>query len=265
MTQLRELEQPLRAWRAFRDIAHATRSLSAAQSLHWSHIVRHAEHHASLCREMTEGLPTPKPTLRGRIVVAIGSDLGLCGSLNREVSKRAAELHDDETKLAIVIGARLAALDPLPGALVLATPSSFEAVELLGAKLEDLCAALGDPFEFELVLVFAGAVEGDAHPKIELRLADQAPSETEHPPTLLGAPERIADQARNLARNAQIVAALARAVTSEHEARWRTTSRAFESANRRIAEQEQRLRKLSQEVITQEMLEARGGQAKHDA
>jgi len=153
MTQLRELEQPLRAWRAFRDIAHATRSLSAAQSLHWSHIVRRAEHHASLCREMTDGPPTPKPALRGRIVVAIGSDLGLCGSLNREVSKRAAELHDDETKLAIVIGARLAALDPLPGALVLATPSSFEAVELLGAKLEDLCAALGDPFEFELVLV----------------------------------------------------------------------------------------------------------------
>jgi hypothetical protein len=272
VTSLRVLESPLAAWRSFRDIARATRTLAAAQSMMWADRCRHADAHLAWCEAVALQHARPRSQPRPRVAVAIGSDLGLCGPLNRFVAERcvAEDLDAAPTILRVVVGARLAALEPLTGAILLPTPSSMPAVARLAGAIEQLLDRLPDPLELELTMVLASAVEGDGHPRIDVRRSASPDVE----PTSLSADARevlarteqpIADDpelvraARLLTRHARIVAALSRAVQSENEARWRTMGRAHESALRRIAEQESRLRKLRQEQITQEMLEARQG------
>lgn len=271
MTSVRALESPLKAWRSFRDIARATRTLAAAQALQWTERSHHADEHLAWCEAVTADHPlmgaseAPRP----RVVLLLGSDLGLCGPLNRRVAERSAaeELDGDPTVLRVVVGARLAALEPLSDPVRLPTPSSLPAARQLAGEIASLIDRLPDSLALELTIVLAGAVEGDGHPCIELRTSatpdlplaeDQQRwlARTERP--LADDPELVRE-ADLLARHARLVCALCRAVTSENEARWRSMGRAFESAQRRIAEQERRLRKLRQELITQEMLEARQG------
>jgi hypothetical protein len=159
----------------------------------------------------------------------------------------------------VIVGSRLAALEPLPNAVELAAPSSFEAIESLAVEIEHAWWQLPEPRE--LVIVLAGEIDADALPQIQVRRGHPptppSPGEREH--VSLVAPDSLLVQARALVRHARLVAALARGILSENEARWRTMSRAYEAANRRIDEQERKLRKLWQEHITQEMLEARQG------
>lgn len=261
MTSVRELEAPLKAWRSFRDIARATRTLSAAQAMHWVEQVERAERHLAACERELAVLgsgPRNGAPIRARMVLAIGTDLGLCGPLNRRVADACMGLEEAPTVRSVVVGSRLAALHPLPSAIELAAPSSFEAIERLAVEIEGAWTHLPEPRE--LVIVLAGAIDADALPQVQLRRG--------HPPTPIeGAPKHVPlvsrdsllEQARALVLNARLVAALARGILSENEARWRTMSRAYEAANRRIDEQEVVLRKLRQEQITQEMLEARQG------
>lgn len=263
MTSVRELEAPLKAWRSFRDIARATRTLSAAQAMHWVEQVERAERHLAACERtlsvLGPGSGAGAP-IRARVVLAIGTDLGLCGPLNRRVADACAGLGPGEPPnvRSVVVGSRLAALQPLPSASELAAPSSFEAIERLAAEIEAAWTQLPEPRE--LVIVLAGAIDADALPQVQVRRG--------HSPTPIeGAPKHVPlvsrdsllEQARALVLHARLVAALARGILSENEARWRTMSRAYEAANRRIDEQEVVLRKLRQEQITQEMLEARQG------
>ena len=272
MTSVRALEGPLAAWRSFRDIARATRTLAGAQALQWAERSRHAEAHLVWCAATAEALPVALPSRAGprpRVVIALGSDLGLCGPLNRLLAAgcRAHELDAAPTVLRVIVGHRLASLEPLSAPIVLPTPSSLAAVETLATELGGLLERLPDPDHVELVLVLAGAVEGDGHPRVDvwrgLGLVDPLAPADRVWLARAGAPleldPELAHAARALARHARLHAALCRALTSENEARWRTMGRAFESAQRRIAEQERRLRRLRQELITQEMLEARGG------
>lgn len=257
MTTVRELQQPLEAWRSFRDIARATRTLAAAQVLHWGEQVVRAERYLAVCeRELSVLEPqTPEP-IRARAVLVIGSDLGLCGPLNRRVADACVGLGEPPTLGRVVVGSRLAALEPLPGAIEVPAPSSFEAIELLAAELEHAWRSLPEPRE--LVIVLAGAIDADALPQVQVRRG-QPPTKVESTHVPLVAVDSMLARARALVHHARLVAALARGVLSENEARWRTMSRAHEAANRRIDEQERLLRKLWQEHITQEMLEARQG------
>lgn len=269
MSRVRALESPLAAWRSFRDIARATRSLAAAQALQWTERCHHAETHLAWCEAVARHAAQPPASERPRVVLVLGSDLGLCGPLNRLLAERceAEQLGAAPTVLSVIVGARLAALAPLPEAIELQTPSSMAAAERLARAVERLIDRLPDPHEVELTIVLAGAVEGDGHPRIDVRTQvspDIQLDATAHTwlartETPLDHDPELAESARLLARHARLVAALCRAITSENEARWRTMGRAHESAQRRIAEQEQVLRKLRQEQITQEMLEARQG------
>nr|ACJ66837.1 ATP synthase F1 gamma subunit [uncultured bacterium pSY1435] len=256
---MRELEQPLKAWRSFRDVARAMRSLSAVQAMHWALQVARAEQHLRVCeRELSALGPGPREPIRARVVLAIGTDLGLCGPLNHRVAEACAGLAAPPTVLSVVVGSRLAALQPLPDAIELPAPSSFEAIELLAVEIEDAWLELPEPRE--LAIVLAGEIAGDALPEVEVRRGrPPTPSDNAivHVPLVPRA--SLLARARALVRHARLVAALARATLSENEARWRTMSRAHESANRRIDEQEAMLRRLAQEQITQEMLEARQG------
>lgn len=271
MTTVRALESPLRAWRSFRDIARATRTLAAAQALHWAEHARHADRHSSWCETVAEAhpLPLPGPGPRARVVVLLGSDLGLCGPLNQRVADRArqAGLDDTPTVLRMVVGTRLAALASMTGAIELPAPSSLPAARRLAAQIEDRIVALPSPLDLDLSIVLASSIEGDGSPRVSLRtrarpglepsLADQRWfAQTRG---LLDDALEFARATHLLSRHARIVAALCRACTSEHEARLRTMSRAYEASQRRIAEQERHVRKLRQELITQEMLEARVG------
>ncbi|PRP92594.1 F0F1 ATP synthase subunit gamma [Enhygromyxa salina] len=272
MTKLRALESPLRAWRSFRDIARATQTLAAVQAMQWAERSARADAHLSWCEAVAAAhrLP-PSPGPRPRVVLVLGTELGLCGSLNRELAAccERAGLDRAPTVLSVVVGSRLALLEPLAGARPIhrEAPSSLPAARRLGAEIEDLINLLPDALAVELSIVLATAVDEDAHPRVELRTSARPDLELEpsdrswldRPRRELSVPASFAGQAQLLARNARLVAALCRAITSENEARWRTMSRAHESAQRRIGEQERRLRRLRQELITQEMLEARQG------
>jgi F-type H+-transporting ATPase subunit gamma len=269
MTSLRALEGPLRAWRSFRDVARATRTLAAARVLQWTEQAHRADDHLAWCEAVAAEYPLalPEPGPRPRVVVVFGTDLGLCGPLNRRLAERCeeAELDADPTVLRVVVGSRLAALAPLSGAVELRAPSSLPAARRLAAEIEDLLARLPEPHTLELSILLAAGVEGDGTPRLELRTSARLDVELdarEHEWVSrrrpgLGEPEAFAFEAHALARHARLVAAACRASTSENEARWRTMSRAYESAQGRIAEQERKLRKLRQELITQEMLEQR--------
>lgn len=268
MSTVRQLEERLGAWRTFRGIAGATRTLAAAQSMHWTEVARRAEAHLARCLALRDAYPGARP-LGGapRLLVGLGSDLGLCGPFNRVVAQRLAIEQAQGALARVVVGERLR---PHVDAGVLALPAatSFEQVEALAAQLELLLPSAG-PTSTRLVLVLAVAVEPDGRPRVEVW--DEPEPASNPSPRRAGSqawtataaelvnPEQTAAMVASLTRHARLAAALARSAASETEARWRTMNRAHEAAERRIDEQERELSKQRQELVTQEMLEARQG------
>lgn len=257
MSSLRQLEDRLRAWRSFRGIARATRTLAAAQSLHWNEIASRAEAHLRRCLEVHGAYPNAQPPADGpRVVLAIGSDLGLCGPFNRSIAAHLPAVLQGAARH-VVVGARLGLLlgDEVAA---LPSPSSFERVEALATELELLLEDL-PPTTAQLELVLASGVEPDGRPQVEVL---PEPRGGEHAPRSaveLSASDQAEPVVALTTRHARIVAALTRSAASETEARWRTMNRAHDAADRRIGEQERALRKQRQELVTQEMLEARQG------
>ena len=78
MTTIRALEARLRAWKSFRGIAHAARTLAAAQSLRWSARVTAAARHLAWCDALAKDLgpPPPAPRLPVLVGLSIGQGLG---------------------------------------------------------------------------------------------------------------------------------------------------------------------------------------------
>ncbi|MEZ4385005.1 MAG: F0F1 ATP synthase subunit gamma [Nannocystaceae bacterium] len=277
MTALRHLEHRLKAWRSFRDIAHAARTLAAAQSLRWSGKVDQAARHLALCEHLRRSAAAGDDAgvrPRARAVIAIGTDLGLCGRLNRTVAEALLErVRADAPALALVVGARLAAElpdDPKLGE-ALPTPTTFAAVEGLASRLTRLLDGLAPAHALELTLVLAGRALASgapviatwtatptADPQLAAHLAELR-SRTRSPLVRLTPPEIAAEAADRLLVHARLVHALCAAASAEAAARLQTMSRAFEASERRIGEQERHLRKLQQEATTQEMLEVLGG------
>src|SRR5690606_11341148 len=160
VTNIRALESPLAAWRSFRDIARATQTLAAAQSLQWAERSRRADEHLAWCEALAAEYPLTRAEPRSRVVLAIGTDLGLCGPLNRLLFERCAEqrLDAEPTVLRIVVGSRLASLEPFAEAVELATPSTMSAALELAADIEGLIDQLPDPLRLDLTIALAGAV-----------------------------------------------------------------------------------------------------------
>jgi hypothetical protein len=259
MTSVRRLEDRLRAWTSFRSVARASRNLAAAQSRRWMEHLRHAEAYllrcSALAREYGELVGAPR-----RVVLAVGTDLGLCGALNTRVAAlaRASWAAAD---LRLAVGRRLGDhLDPT-GAVSLPSPTSFEAAESLAAEIEALLAARIGPTAALEIVVTTG-VASDGTPRIECSSrAPGAPAEPAGPCVELVPAEVARPVAATLLRHARIMWALCVGASSEADARWRVMHRAHEAADRRIAVQQQELRKRRQELLTQEMLEARQGGA----
>lgn len=265
MSTLRQLEDRLRAWQSFRGIAGATRTLAAAQAMHWAEVARRAEEHLGRCLALRDAYPEARPPAEApRLLVGLGSDLGLCGPFNRAVAQR-LEVEPAGSWLArAVVGERLRALMDGP-VLALPAPTSFEQAQDLASQLELLLPHNG-AMHTRLVVVLAAGVDPDGRPQVavwdepEPARASPQPRTRARPGAVeLVEPEHTAAMVASLTRHARLVAALARSAASETEARWRTMNRAHDAADRRIGEQEREIRKQRQELVTQEMLEARQG------
>lgn len=171
MTTLRRLEARLHAWKSFRGLAHAARSLAAAQSLRWSARATQAADHLARCQALVAGWsppPTSRPTL---VILAIGTDLGLCGRLNRLVADALVAEVDAARPvepLVIAVGQRLRIElgDRLADAPTLPSPSSIEAALALAGRLEGLLREVADPRAIDLRLVLAGATSSNGAPQI---------------------------------------------------------------------------------------------------
>jgi F-type H+-transporting ATPase subunit gamma len=258
MKSERALASRLRAWQSFRDIAHATSSLAASLAVRWSGHELHARLHLTRSRALASRFAAD---LDGgpRVLVAFGTDMGLCGRLNQSVAERVMEVVQIESPAAcFLVGRRL--IDALEGALPYieeATPSSIEAVLDLADRVQSEVASLFDPASVRL-----GFVRIDSRRHETLADWGAADDESQCPstggpllPPALAAPAMATD----LLVHARIVHATCEALLGEARLRQATMRRAQDTAEKRIGEHERELRKARQERITQEMLEVLGG------
>ncbi|KIG16827.1 Sodium-transporting ATPase subunit G [Enhygromyxa salina] len=267
MTTARALGQRLGAWRSFRDIARATRTLAAVQGQRWSAHANQAALHLAWTRALVEhfGTSTPEHTARG--VLVIGTDLGLCGRLNAALAAQLKASPELEGRALIAVGARL--LDELRDfepVISLPAPASLEAIEQLTSRIATALETAADHAEIQLSILLTATTTHDGHPILEIwRDAPELPGLAQArrslaPPIVdLCAPSRAREGVAALHLRARIAHALCVAAASEAAARLFTMSRAHEASDRSIRQQELDLRKLEQEAITQDMLEVRGG------
>jgi F0F1-type ATP synthase gamma subunit len=258
VTNLRRLELRVHAWKSFRGIARASRTFAAAQAMHWGEHQRRVSGYAQWCRQLAASYGLTPPASRRRGLVAIGTDLGLCGPVNPRVALALDAALDSEDANVWLIGERLAVETSCAAVAVLPAPTTFEAVEAVSAQLASMVDA-----DAPLSFIVVSEVEADGRPVIttwdEPTLADVEPL-----PPALELTDVAAGRAEGarLLRHARIVEALTRGALSEAEARWRAMSRAHDAADHRIADQERDLRRKRQESITQEMLEVRRGRSR---
>lgn len=267
MTSVRRQEERLKAWSSFRDVAHATRSLAAAQVIRWSgHLERASAHLARVAAVEAEvatwselpGSRRPGPCA----LIALGTDLGLCGRLNQVVAEAAlAVIREHEVATLIVVGARLdEVLPPELTRVVEPTPSSVAAAADLSERLERRLGGLG--LFGRLCVVGSAGVGSGGNPEVvtawEPALAAQVPLRRPRPARFT-APPLARARAEALLGHARLFQSLCAAAHTEASVRLVRMTRAHESAERRIGEQERELRKVRQESITQDMLEVLSG------
>ncbi|MEZ4448858.1 MAG: F0F1 ATP synthase subunit gamma [Nannocystaceae bacterium] len=171
MTTVRRLEARLRAWRSFRGLAHAARSLAAAQSLRWSARAVQAAEHLGRARALVAGWSPPTEATRTPVVLAVGTDLGLCGRLNRMVADALVvevAAHASAEPLVIAVGQRLRVElgERLADAPILPAPSSIEAALALAGRLEQLLVEVAEPRSLDLRIVLAGGTTPSGAPEI---------------------------------------------------------------------------------------------------
>lgn len=274
MTSLRHLEARLRAWRSFRDIATAARTLAATQSLRWSTRVQQSAGHLAWCDVLAGQLGPPPAGPRPAIVLGLGTDLGLCGRLNHLVAAAfTAACAERRPALSLVVGQRLG-VELRAGAelVVLSAPPAFAALQSLVGELERLFRGVGEASQIDLTIVLAGETLASGAPAIAAWTGAPAlpgraavAASTAGPRVELTPRRLLADTAAGLLLHARLAHALCVAQASEAAARQQAMSRAVEQSERRIAEQEQQVRKLHKEVITQEMLEVLGARPRAPA
>lgn len=268
MTGHRQLEERLRAWTSFRGVARATRTLAASQALRWGEHVTRAEAHMAWCTELRRAYaPAEAAGNTVDVLIAIGSDHGLCGPLNRLVAEGLASALAAKPELVIVIGSRVSGYLDIGAAVRLPAPSSVPQTREVSTRIEGLIAAEGPLDRARVSIVSPTSVRPDGAVTVTSYDIEGAPAKVDLPPAFsarvpveLSSPALAWSRVSALFLHAALVEALCRAARCEAEARWRTMSRAHDAADRRIEEHSLRLRRLRQEGTTQEMLEARQGQ-----
>ena len=273
---LRALQSRHHAWCSFRDIAHATRSLAASRRSRWAGHAQRSGEHLAWVWALAKLLPAPaQPQARPKVLVGIGTDLGLCGRLNQLVAeaflRRRAELNP---ALSVAIGERLGQVLgetelPTKGPALVAyesAPVSPAAVLELAERLELSLQKLGlQDAQLDLVAAVsedAGVPDVRCEPSLPAALeGDVRAIEAQLHRERRVLSDLAAGRERVLAllRHARLAHAFCRAQVVESAVRWTVMHRAHEGAQRRIGEQELELRRLRQEEITQEMLDVVSG------
>lgn len=257
MKSERAVAARLRAWRGFRDVAHATASLAGSLAVRWATHEQRAREHRERCRALAARAGTDAGA-GPRVLVAFGTDLGLCGRLNVSVARRVREVvAETAPEACFVVGSRLvAALEGELPSFEHPAPASPEAVlELADRVLSEVRSALGaDGGTPRLGCVHVDP--GLREPRVDWE-ANLVPPRGRAP--LLPPAEAAPAVAVELWAHARLVHAATLALLGEARVRQATMRRAQDTAERRIVEHEQALRRLHQERITQEMLEVLGG------
>ncbi len=264
MSERRAMEARLRAWKTFRDVAHATRTLASAQVLRWTGARRRAAVHFDRCQALVWRLGAALPATAPLGIVAFGTDLGLCGPFNRSIARALLDYPRlDEAELVVLVGARLQqGFEDRTTWVREATPSSPERAIELALRIELLTRRrLGSAAR--LVLVHATEAKADGTAEVGL---DEGPPEgvsVGHAaiPVLSERP-LVHGAALDLLQHARLIRAATHSGWAEASVRTVRMTRAHDVALDRIGEQELTLNKLRQDEITTEMLEARAGRGK---
>lgn len=260
MKNERALTSQLQAWRSFRDIAHATSSLAASLAVRWAAHAAHARRHLARVLDLARRFAPPPEG--PRVLVAFGTDMGLCGRLNQSVAEGVLEqARGRDPALCFLIGRRLAeALEGAVPHLAEGAPASVQAALDLADRIQaEAVKALGVEHRLGFVRIDPQSFEAavDWWPELRGPQTDGAPL---WPPA-----ESAPAVARELLTNARLVHAACEAALGEARLRQATMRRAQDTAERRITEHEQALRRARQERITQEMLEALSGRRRDRA
>lgn len=272
MTTRPALAQRLGAWRSFRGIARAARTLAAAQGLRWSAQTKQAARHLAWAQALAEHLGHAHAG-DGAVTVglAIGTDLGLCGRMNAALAEAlyASGLVGGPL---IIVGQRLVdETRDVDAQITLAAPSTPEAVESLASRIAAALESTTPASQLDLSILLSASTTSDGQPVLE-RWCDAGPEQPSLPELAeiqqalrnpiadLADPEEARRAVAALRLRARIAHALCAAAASEAAARLFTMSRAYEASDLNIRDQELELRKLQQEAITQDMLEVRSGQ-----
>ena len=179
MTSVRRLETRLSAWRSFRGVARASRTLAAAQSLYWAEQLGRIERWLIRVDELAVAYPRPPRSSDQSVALVIGTDLGLCGPLNTQIAA-AAEPVLAAAELAFVVGQRLEGIVDTSRAVHLGSPTSFAAVQSLAATIDTLLGP--DAEQTDLTVVVATGVLPDGAPVVET-LTDREPRSGRTPPS----------------------------------------------------------------------------------
>ncbi|TPV96299.1 MAG: hypothetical protein B7733_05535 [Myxococcales bacterium FL481] len=265
MTARRALEDRLEAWKSFRGIARAARTLAAAQVISWKARVEHVTRHLAWTTALLEHELGPPVAADRRVGVAIGTDLGLCGRMNAVVAE-ALLASPWANRPVVIVGSRLADelpdREPMPQ---LNAPASFEAVEVRAAEVAMLLERIVEGQSVDVTIVLAASTTADGAALVETWSespvagpeAERARASLQGPVACLPGGELNVPMVTALHLRARLAHALCVAAVSEANARLFAMTRAFEASDRGIAAQTLALRKLTQESVTQDMLEVR--------
>lgn len=277
MTAARALAHRLEAWRSFRGIARAARTLAATHVITWASRTRQAARHLAWTQALAERVELEHVQEVSPVGLAIGTDLGLCGRLNTALAEELAASPLAAGGPLILVGMRLSdeVEQVSPGTepqIILPAVSSLEAVESLSQQIATALELLAPAGQLGLSILLGAATTNDGQIRCEL-WADTWRSKTPDLPELGDARFALRAPILSLASDsdaracvaalrlrARIAHALCVAASTESSARLFTMSRAYEASDRSIRRQELDLRKLQQEAITQDMLEVRSGQ-----
>lgn len=264
MSERRAMEARLRAWKTFRDVAHATRTLASAQVLRWTGARRRAAVHFDRCQAMVWRMGAALPHDAPLGIVAFGTDLGLCGPFNRTVQQVLLD-HPrlDDAELVVVVGHRLQQrLDEKTTWVRESAPSSPDRALELALRIELLARRrLGSAAR--LVLIHATEARGDGTAEVGVDEGPPAGTSVGHAGIpALSQPDLVHQAALDLLQHARLIRAATHSGWAEASVRTVRMTRAHDVAADRIEEQELTLNKLRQDEITTEMLEARAGRGK---
>lgn len=277
MSDLRRVERRMANLRMIREIVHSFRALSAVQYRHASQGLASLRTYADLFHRGLTYLDLPslsQSSPQRLLLIVMGSDQGLCGPLTARVVERAMnrarELGNNLFGM-VAIGNRTGDLLASQGAGLVAihnSPASVRGIDDLVGWVAQTIGHLLDEQRCDGAEVVAMRLvnSGDSRPEL-LRVLPIDPASLWE--TTGGRPPR---EPQLYERSEVVAAAILRewtyievyrcaleSLTSEHDARLRTTDAATHALDRKLEELRLEHNHLRQEAITEEILETVSG------